>query len=105
MTNIQIDDLYQLVSKLVLTSSKNQEDVKQVLKKIDLLNESINKSNSCPELRRFWLPRFEVKDFFQYGDTQFSFITNQYNITTSEMGKRKFYSTASLLEVLNQNVK
>lgn len=71
-------------------------------KGINQIEERFKASNSCPELRRLWIPRDEVKLFFGYADTQLSVITKQYGLVTTEIGRRKFYSTSSLLEALSK---
>jgi len=80
-----------------------KKEIKDLKEQLIILSELIKKPNTCPEIRRIWTPRNEVMDFLDFGNTRISAITEKYNITTSEIGKRKYYLNASILEVLDKN--
>jgi hypothetical protein len=68
---------------------------------IKLISELIAQQN--PLLQK-WLPRDVVKDFFGYEDTQMTAMQKRAHLVTAKIGKRKFYKTDSILELLNSSV-
>ena len=80
-----------------------QKQNQVILDTLEGLKKKIDTPNECAEIRKHWIPRKEVMNYLDYGDTQISYITKKYNITTTELNKRKFYSTASLLQILENN--
>ena len=89
--------------ELIITVLELQKQNQAILSTLETLSKKVENPIDCPEIRKDWIPRKEVMNFLGYGDTQISYITKKYNITTSEVNKRKFYSTASLLQVLENN--
>lgn len=88
-----------------LTLAELMSVIQELNQKVANLEDHLKKSTSCPEVRRIWTPRDEVMEFLNYGETQISAITKKYTITTSDIGKRRFYSNASLLDLLDKNKK
>lgn len=84
-------------------SAKNEVKFKSDLSEIKSLAEKMATPMPCPELRRDWMPRDELKKYLQFGDTQMSFITKKYGLTYTEIGKRKLYSISSLQKILDSN--
>ncbi len=89
--------------ELLITVLELQKQNQEILSTLETLNKKVENPIDCPEIRKDWIPRKEVMRYLGYGDTQISYITKKYNITTSEFNKRKFYSTASLLQILEKN--
>ncbi len=73
-----------------------KQSKEQVL--INVISELVNNQN--PMLQK-WLPRKLVMDFFEYGDTQMTSMQKQYNLVTQKIGKRIFYRTDSVLNLLD----
>lgn len=105
MKENEITELLALVQSLKELSLKSEDKVKNLLYEVKSLKEKFEYPNSCPEIRRDWIPRDEVKVYLQFGDTQMSAITKKYGITYTEIGKRKFYSTTSIQKVLENHKK
>ena len=92
-----------LCSKIEAAIDKRMHQIEvSIQKRVTQIEEKVKASMSCPELRRVWIPRDEVKLFLEYGDTQLSVITKEYKLVTTEIGRRKFYSTSSLFNALNK---
>jgi hypothetical protein len=82
-------------------SSYNQIDILklsfEIIRKLE--NISVN------GLYNIWLPKKVVMRFFDYGETQMRQVEKDFNLETSKIGARKFYSTQSILNLLNQHKK
>jgi len=89
--------------ELINTVLELQKQNQVILDTLDGLKKIIENPIECAEIRKHWIPRKEVMKYLDYGDTQISYITKKYNITTTMINKRKLYSTASLLQVLENN--
>lgn len=59
----------------------------------------------CAEFRRDWMPRYEVMQYLGFGATQMNVIAKRYKLQKSVIGKRIFYNTRQLIEILNQAAK
>lgn len=82
-------------------SEQLQKELTLLLAEFKLQNaQKIN----CPEIRREWLPKDEVMKFLDFGNTHLAFITRNYNLVTTTIGKKRFYKTSSLLNALQKNV-
>lgn len=69
------------------------------------LSNHLEQATSCPDIRREWIPRHELMQYLGYGATQMASIAKQYNLTTTKIGKRIFYSKKQILTVLSENAK
>lgn len=78
--------------------------IQVIEKKITNLTEHLELTNPCPELRRAWIPRTEVMNFFGYAETQMTAIAKKYSIEKTKVGKRILYSTSSLQQILSENI-
>jgi hypothetical protein len=58
---------------------------------------------TLPELHREWIPKHELKNFLGFGETQMNTIAKKYHLVSSTIGKRKFFSTKSVLNSLKSN--
>jgi hypothetical protein len=90
---ITIDSLHKQLQK-------SDDKINKLVAEIKEFQTNFTSSFSCPEIRRDWIPRDEVKHFLQFKDTQMSAITKKYKLTYSEIGKRRFFHTASIQKVL-----
>lgn len=50
-----------------------------------------------------WLNRKTVLRFFDYGDTQLRALERKGGVRTAKIGRRKFYSKASIIQLLNNS--
>ncbi len=75
----------------------------QLLKKVEELSQKIDDLSSCKEVRREWVPKYEVMKYLGFGDTQMASIARKYGLVSTTIGKRRFYSTKSLLLVMDKN--
>lgn len=103
MKQNESEELKMLVLELQKQNQSSFEKNQEILRLLEEVKQKIENPIECPEIRSVWIPRKDVMKFLGYGDTQISEITKKYNITTTEVNKRKFYSTASLLQVLENN--
>ena len=103
MKQNETEELKMLVLELQQQNLRNYDKNQEIVKLLEELKRKIENPIECPEIRQKWIPRDDVKKYFGYGDTQISYITKKYNITTTEVGKRKFYAASSLLSVLENN--
>jgi hypothetical protein len=88
-----------------MQSKITSEHLLQLVKEVKDATKLIQLSFPCPEFRRDWLPRHEVMQYLGFGATQMNAIAKRYNLKRSVIGKRIFYSTSQLVEVLNQEAK
>jgi hypothetical protein len=58
---------------------------------------------TLPEVHREWIPKHELKNFLGFGETQMNTIAKKYHLVSSTIGKRKFFSTKSVLNSLKSN--
>jgi hypothetical protein len=93
-------ELKKMLLEVYEQSLKNEIKVKSVLSEIKSLIEKLGAPFPCSEVRKEWIPRDELKKYLQFGDTQMSAITKKYKLTYSEIGKRRFFQTASIQKVL-----
>jgi hypothetical protein len=47
-----------------------------------------------------WVPRKEVKAFFNFGETKMSSFSRDHNVRTARVGKRLFYNREDLENLL-----
>ena len=50
-----------------------------------------------------WLPKKAVLRYFDYGDSQLRLLEKSKEIEVSKVGRRKFYSLASIIELIDKN--
>lgn len=50
-----------------------------------------------------WLPKKSVMRFFDYGETQMRELEKENSLITSKIKSRKFYSVASILNLIENN--
>lgn len=83
---------------------KNQivkEDLKALAKDIQDVTKLLKNAYPCPELRQEWISRAEVMSYLGFGATQMNAIEKKYNLQKSKIGKRIFYNTKQLLNIIN----
>lgn len=61
-----------------------------------------NKATSA--LVQNWIPRKEVKDFFNYGNTKMSSFSKDFNVRTAKVGKRVFYRYEDIVKLFEPNI-
>jgi hypothetical protein len=54
-------------------------------------------------LYNVWLPKKTVMRFFDYGETQMRQIERDFGLETSKIRARKFYSTQSILNLIEKH--
>jgi hypothetical protein len=50
-----------------------------------------------------WLPKKAVLRFFDYSDNQLRFLERKNLIESSKVGRRKFYSIKSIIQLIERN--
>ena len=68
---------------------------------IDTKKLLLDKTHSS-NLKVIWVPRNEVMEFFDYGDTRMGTLEN--DLVVSQVGNRKFYQRDSILSLLEANI-
>lgn len=81
------------------------DNLKQLTKEVNEATKLLQLVFPCPEFRRDWLPRYEVMQYLGFGATQMNVIAKRYKLQKSVIGKRIFYNTRQLIEILNQAAK
>ncbi len=72
---------------------------------LDLMKEIKNLLNRAKtqSLRDIWIPKKEVMKYFDYGITQMHQLEKDHKIVCSKIKARKFYSTQSILDLIEKN--
>jgi hypothetical protein len=97
------DEIY---SKYYNMNSKiTSEGLLQLTKEVKEATKLLQILFPCPEFRKDWLPRHEVMQYLGFAATQMNAIARKYNLQKSIIGKRVFYNTKQLIEILNQESK
>lgn len=97
--------LQEQINSLIKENTELRKQFHCVSNQIANLPELLKQTEPCQELRSKWLPRFDVMQFMGYADTQMNSIAKSYNFDVTEIGKRKFYGTDSVLKALEENRK
>jgi hypothetical protein len=93
------EDLQLLVSELKTLVANLQLQINN-LKSQERRLENLE---SCPEIRKEWIPHEQLKNFLGYGDTQMYNITKKYQIAHTYIGKKKYYAASSVKQILDRN--
>jgi hypothetical protein len=88
-----------------MTKLITEHNLLKLTKEVNEATQLLQLAFPCPELRREWLPRHEVMQYLGFGATQMNAIAKRYNLQRSVIGKRVFYNTKQLIDVLNQEAK
>ena len=67
----------------------------------DLKTQMLIKENP---ISRDWIPRDLVMTYLGYQDTQMAYVAKKFNLTTSKIGKKKFYHRESIRLMLDANI-
>ena len=70
------------------------------------LEHELNRKMEHFDARRLyevWLPKKTVMRFFDYGETQMRELEKENSLITSKIKSRKFYSVASILNLIENN--
>jgi len=51
-----------------------------------------------------WIPKKVVLRYFDYGDNQLRILEKKNDIKVSKIGRRKFYSTLSIIALIEKNI-
>lgn len=62
-----------------------------------------NINSDSNELRKKWMPRQEVQEFFGYGNTQMSTFHKDNDVEMAKVGRKVFYSTQGILNLLDRS--
>lgn len=82
-----------------------QNTIEKLAIRLEELNEKLNTQLLCPELRKVWTPKDDLKAFMGFADTQMATNTKKYKFVTTKIGKRIFYQNDSVLKIMNSNQK
>ena len=80
------------------------ENLTEIKKLLETLIKRIEEQNPCPEIRREWIPKQELQMFLGFANTQMSAHEKKYNWVYTLIGKQKFYTTKSVINILKQNI-
>jgi hypothetical protein len=81
------------------------DNLKQLTKEVNEATKLLQLVFPCPEFRRDWLPRHEVMQYLGFGSTQMNTIAKIYKFKKCIIGKRVFYNTKQLIEILYNEAK
>jgi hypothetical protein len=104
MKHIKPTDFQNILESLLAKIAQSDDTIQALSEDVIILIMDLKTRRTCEEIRRVWTPRDEVMDFLKFKDTRISEITKMYELTTAEIGKRKFYRNDSLLRVLEENI-
>jgi len=82
---------------------ENTELLIQIQKDISNLKNDIILTTSLSKVSEKWIPRSQVMEFLNYGDTQMYMLEKSGEIMVSQVGRRKFIHRDSLEALLNKN--
>ena len=77
-------------------------NLSDILKLVLELNRKVE-NISANVLYDVWLPKKTVMRFFDYGETQMRQIEREFELETSKIRARKFYSTRSILNLIEKH--
>ncbi len=52
-----------------------------------------------------WVPKKEVQEFFNYGNTKMSTFASDYDIRTAKVGKRIFYKYSDIVRLIEDSIR
>lgn len=67
------------------------------------IRNKLDQQGKCPEIRKDWIPKAELQEFLGFGSTQMRTIEKKYGLISKAIGKRKFYSSKSVIAAFNEN--
>jgi hypothetical protein len=79
------------------------DSIKQMHKEINLIKQSLIAIERNSSSIGDWLPRKAVMRFFDYGETQMRELEKSKKLEISVIGRRKFYNTKSINNLINLN--
>ena len=77
-------------------------DNKEILSEIRLIKKALFENGNMYAPIGDWLPKKAVMRFFDYSDNQMRTLEKESNLLVKTIGRRKFYSTESIIKFLNQ---
>ncbi|WP_439506669.1 hypothetical protein [Sediminibacterium sp.] len=80
------------------------EELKEIKNLLEQLLSKVDNQNPCPELRREWMPKREVLEFFGLKSNRMKQLEREYNLVVTMFGKQRFYSTRSVLALLKEKI-
>jgi hypothetical protein len=81
------------------------DSIKRMHKEINLIKQSLIAIERNSSSIGDWLPRKAVMRFLDYGETQMRALEKSKKLETSVIGRRKFYNTKSIINLIEQNIK
>ena len=79
------------------------KEVITILKEIKAIKQSLLVIERNGAAIGGWLPKKAVLRYFDYGDSQLRLLEKSKEIEVSKVGRRKFYSLASIIELIDKN--
>lgn len=78
-------------------------DYSRLMSEIRLIKQSLAAIERNSTAIGGWLPKKAVMRFFDYSDNQLRLLERMKTIETSKVGRRKFYSLNSIVELIERN--
>lgn len=78
-------------------------DYIKILSEIKLIKQSILAIERNRSSMDDWLSQKAVMRFFDYGETQLRTLEKSNSIVVSKVGRRKFYSLKSIIQLIENN--
>jgi len=88
-----------------MSNQLNMENLSEIMKLLETLLKRLEAQNPCPEIRREWIPKQELQSFLGFASTQMATHEKNYKWVYTIIGKQKFYSTKSVSNILNKNIR
>lgn len=86
----------------MITQISTDELLRMMFQEIVDMRKSLLEQSKSSNLKVIWLPRNDVMEFFDYGDTRMG--TLEHELVVSQVGNRKFYQRDSILNLLKANI-
>lgn len=80
-------------------------DYSRLMSEIKLIKQSVASIERNGSVIGGWLPKRAVLRFLDYSDNQLRLLERKNMIEFSKVGRRKFYSIKSLIQLIEQNKK
>ena len=84
------------------TQFSTDEILQLLVKEVTEMKKLVLDKTQSSNLKVIWMPRADVMEFFDYGDTRMGTLEN--DLVVSQVGNRKFYQRDSILSLLEANI-
>jgi len=81
---------------------KSNKSLEEICKEIADLKKQFEAQQTCSEIRRKWIPKYEVQSYLGFKNSQMIKLIKQHHLVTTSIGKKKYIQTNSLLNTMDK---